>query len=602
MEHDVRCVQGVVYGASAQRAAAHAGLSEADVAQAIEQLHVHAQPCAKRSPRRPPPSVAGILWQRPPLLIPTQSKVTPVTLSRLAFEEAKRAGLAVHGAPSVFKHTSAAKEAGMSSSAPVSPWGRPRAWASNASPAQGRSALVQHSPAISIQMHASPPTSVEASPTRATRQAKTWAKPKSKAQSMEQLYARAHERFDAPLTVPVGLINQGNSCFASVVRRPTHPDPPNARVLPSAVQLSYRAPRDRAARPVELDAAARGCVRAKDSPRFRFYTEIPLADDRVLETDVDPILPDYVYDAMRLHKRFDLFQLGHQEDAEEFFSLVLSTLHDEVLLVEQRAEARRSADRSAHRRMASMPHLDTHTDDHVEQREITRPESPEQDQWLEVGQKGKTSLTRTATTREGQSPVSRMFDGKLRNVLTIPGSKTSIVLEPYRSLPLDIQPDSVRTIEDALRHITVPEEISGVWSPGRGAFVDATKQVLIEMLPPVLVLHLKRFVFDEVGGVQKSCKTITYGHTLAIDPAVLSAPLRRADPAPQYKLFGVVYHHGRLATGGHYTASVLRQDGSGWMHIDDTYARPIPAEDVLRADLCNEGTTSPAYLLFYHRL
>lgn len=317
--------------------------------------------------------------------------------------------------------------------------------------------------------------------------------------------------------------------------------------------------------------------------------------------DVDPILPDYVYDAMRLHKRFDLFHLGHQEDAEEFFSLVLNTLHDEVLLAQQRAQRRLGA---AHRSTPSAPQAPppaAYADGDVEAREVQRPTSPEQDEWLEVGQKGKTSLTRTGGTRDAASPISRMFDGKVRSVLHVPGAKTSIVLEPYRTLPLDIQPPSVRTLEDALRHLTVPEEISGVWSPGRGALVDATKQLCIEMLPPVLVLQLKRFVYDEVGGVQKSCKPIAYGHRLTIDPATMSAPLRMAGPPPEYTLFGVVYHHGRLATGGHYTAAVLRQDDSGWVHIDDTYARAVPPDEVLSGDLCNEGTPSPAYLLFYQR-
>lgn len=326
-----------------------------------------------------------------------------------------------------------------------------------------------------------------------------------------------------------------------------------------------------------------------------------MAHTPLLEMEIDPILPDYVYDAMRLHKRFDLFHLGHQEDAEEFFSLVLSTLHEEVLLAQQRAQRRLGA---AHRHTPSAPQAPppvADADEHVEAREVQRPASPEQDEWLEVGQKGKTSLTRTAGTRDAASPISRIFDGKVRSVLHVPGSKTSIVLEPYRALPLDIQPASVRTLEDALRHLTVPEEISGVWSPGRGALVDATKQLCIEMLPPVLVLHLKRFVYDEVGGVQKSCKPIAYGHRLTIDPATMSAPLRMAGPPPEYTLFGVVYHHGRLATGGHYTAAVLRQDDSGWVHIDDTCARAIPADEVLTGDLCNEGIPSPAYLLFYQR-
>jgi ubiquitin carboxyl-terminal hydrolase 10 len=46
--------------------------------------------------------------------------------------------------------------------------------------------------------------------------------------------------------------------------------------------------------------------------------------------------------------------------------------------------------------------------------------------------------------------------------------------------------------------------------------VDATKQVFIETLPPVLVLHMKRFLYDAVGGVQKSNKAISYKTILEI--------------------------------------------------------------------------------------
>lgn len=38
----------------------------------------------------------------------------------------------------------------------------------------------------------------------------------------------------------------------------------------------------------------------------------------------------------------------------------------------------------------------------------------------------------------------------------------------------------------------------------------------LEELPPVLVLHLKRFVFEKTGGCQKLTKTIDYPIDLEI--------------------------------------------------------------------------------------
>ncbi|CAE6465643.1 unnamed protein product [Rhizoctonia solani] len=233
-------------------------------------------------------------------------------------------------------------------------------------------------------------------------------------------------------------------------------------------------------------------------------------------------------------------------------------------------------------------------------REVQRPVSPDSREddsgWMEVGKKNKPAITRTTLATE--SAITRIFGGKLRSVLSIPGSsKDSVTLEPYQPLQLDIQSDHVRTIEDALKHITLAETVS-MQSETRGGMVDAKKQVTLESLPPLLILHLKRLVYD-AKGIQKNSKVIEYSTALEIRPEIIS-PTRRTNQSIKYQLYGVVYHHGKHATGGHYTIDVLRQDHSEWVRIDDTHIEPVTEKDVTAHEK-HAKLDKTAYLLFYRR-
>lgn len=49
----------------------------------------------------------------------------------------------------------------------------------------------------------------------------------------------------------------------------------------------------------------------------------------------------------------------------------------------------------------------------------------------------------------------------------------------------------------------------------------------LEELPPVLVLHLKRFVFEKTGGCQKLSKNIDYPVDLEISKGTASSGAQR---------------------------------------------------------------------------
>ena len=42
----------------------------------------------------------------------------------------------------------------------------------------------------------------------------------------------------------------------------------------------------------------------------------------------------------------------------------------------------------------------------------------------------------------------------------------------------------------------------------------------------------------------------------------------------------MIYHHGTSATGGHYTADMLLQDGRTWLNLDDTKLKWVDAAQV----------------------
>jgi ubiquitin carboxyl-terminal hydrolase 10 len=257
-------------------------------------------------------------------------------------------------------------------------------------------------------------------------------------------------------------------------------------------------------------------------------------------------------------------QRGHQQDAEEFLGFLLQSLDDECVHIMNAAAG-------------NLPETPT-------QGSVTGSDSMDQSgDWLEVGRKQRAAVTRSAGLNSS-TPFNKIFGGLLRSEFRVPGLKDSITTEPYQPLQLDIGSPDVRNVVDALRGLTRPERLQGNFNSPRGNDVPATKQVFIESLPPVLILHLKRFQFDAEGnGTVKIWKKVGYPLELEIPREAISRHKRQTmgdAGMPKYRLISVVYHHGKNASGGHYTVDVRRQDGNEWIRLDDTVLRRVRSEDV----------------------
>ncbi|GAB5588964.1 hypothetical protein Unana1_03864 [Umbelopsis nana] len=369
--------------------------------------------------------------------------------------------------------------------------------------------------------------------------------------------------FDWTLLEPRGLINNVNTCFVNVILQPLVHCPPFYNLIKT---IGHHVAHSFNSKTPLLDSL------------IEFVNEFKIgSDDRKSEELYgEPFAPEYVYDALRGRKRFETMK-GRQEDAEEFLCFLLDGLHEEMIAVQDKDVSKMET---------------IHESEEVSTNDI--------DGWFEVGPKNRTSTVRTMKILE--SPISKIFGGKIRSILKSTGAKDSVTSEPFQSLPLDITPEHVRSVEEALENMTMPEIMHDYVST-KGVSIDATKQVFLEKLPPVLVLHVKRFVYDNIGGVQKLQKHIRYDLELDIKPEWISAPKKPTRPV-KYKLFGVVYHHGVSAGGGHYTCDIRRQNNE-WLHLDDTTITEIPEANVIMDDRANKYNhftgDQNAYILFYIR-
>ncbi|KAI8848701.1 hypothetical protein BC829DRAFT_393685 [Chytridium lagenaria] len=352
---------------------------------------------------------------------------------------------------------------------------------------------------------------------------------------------------------PRGLVNNGNMCFMNALLQPLVHCAPFVNL--------FRKLREEVAHNLKIKTPL---VDAMIDFLLQF-TELS-ADGKMSDTTFSAdsaFEPENVYEALRSLKGVDSVK-GRQEDAEEFLGFLLDGLHEELL---------------ASKKGKGWDILIVFTVQHGESYQMGKNVGVMNGggTWLEVGPKNRTAVTRKTEILE--SPITQIFGGRVRSNIKRHGSKDSAMLEPFVSLQLDIAPDNIHTIEDAL-HLNA----------------EVTKQNLFDHLPPILIMHMKRFVFDVAGGSQKIRKHVAFSPILKIRPELSSASSQLRSRNLEYRLFAVVNHHGKHLEAGHYTCDVAQNDDT-WLYMDDASITPISIQNVVA-----DEPERQAYMLFYARI
>lgn len=384
---------------------------------------------------------------------------------------------------------------------------------------------------------------------------------------------------------PRGLINKGNWCYINATLQALIACPPMYHLMKS-IPLHNETQRMCTSTPM-IDNFVRLVNEFNNMP-VPSKTKQQTVGDKVTK-DIRPGVPfepTYIYKLLTLIKS-SLSEKGRQEDAEEYLGFTLNGLHEEMLALKKLI--------SPQEEKTPTPNgPESHPGGEEDGAE--KEEEGSEDEWEQVGPRNKTSVTRQADFV--RTPITDIFGGHIRSVVYQQNSKESATLQPFFTLQLDIQSEKIRTVQEALETLVARESVQGYTSKTKQE-IEISRRVTLEELPPVLVLHLKRFVFEKTGGCQKLTKNIDYPVDLEISKDLLSSGVRSKVLKGQrtYRLFAVVYHHGNSATGGHYTTDVFHIGLNGWLRIDDQAVKVIHQYQVLK-----QTAERTAYLLYYRRV
>jgi ubiquitin carboxyl-terminal hydrolase 22/27/51 len=205
--------------------------------------------------------------------------------------------------------------------------------------------------------------------------------------------------------------------------------------------------------------------------------------------------------------------------------------------------------------------------------------------------------------------IHQTFYGKLSSTVTCDKCKNvTTALDPYMDVSLGLRSmDSKASkatpldLRECLDRFTSGEKLSASDYTCQKCQTqqDATKQLSIKQLPPVLTIHLKRFEHSRSNSTKLETK-VKFPMQLDLYPYTAEhkgSKTKSAKPSnpnintpseiSMYELASVIVHKGKIDSG-HYVS--YSREGNDWFLFDDSKVVLVGEAEVLAAE---------AYLMFY---
>ncbi|XP_063202088.1 ubiquitin carboxyl-terminal hydrolase 8 isoform X2 [Chroicocephalus ridibundus] len=188
-----------------------------------------------------------------------------------------------------------------------------------------------------------------------------------------------------------------------------------------------------------------------------------------------------------------------------------------------------------------------------------------------------------------ESIIVALFQGQFKStVQCLTCHKKSRTFEAFMYLSLPLASTSKCTLQECLRLFSKEEKLTDnnrFYCSHCKTRRDSLKKIEIWKLPPVLLVHLKRFSYDG-RWKQKLQTSVDFPlETLDLSQYVIGPK----NNLKRYNLFSVSNHYGGL-DGGHYTAYCKNASKQRWFKFDDHEVSEISSSSV---------KSSAAYILFY---
>ncbi|KAJ3295830.1 Ubiquitin carboxyl-terminal hydrolase 3, partial [Borealophlyctis nickersoniae] len=210
--------------------------------------------------------------------------------------------------------------------------------------------------------------------------------------------------------------------------------------------------------------------------------------------------------------------------------------------------------------------------------------------------------------KSSKTVIVKVFQGLLHNEVTCRRcGHVSTKMDPFLDVSLPIPERFVTkrnrgeatanpcTLEDCLRAFTEVEELddSELYECNSCRSKErCSKRLLIERLPEVLCLHLKRFRFTRESVTRNSrAKVETFVQFPVINLDMGPYTRQRVKGVHYYSLYSVIIHYGSSGSG-HFVAFLWSEEHQCWFEMNDSQTKPIKEEELMR---------QAVYMLFYLR-